>query len=139
MDLKGLSLFSALNRKMNWLGKRQGLLADNIANANTPGHRARDITPLSFAQVMTEQSGTRSKVMTTHPAHVTGAHETRATRTRQGRVYDVKSMETKRDGNSVVLEQEQAKLAETQMEYTATVNIYRKHVAMLRTALGRSG
>lgn len=138
MDLKGLSLFSALKTKMDWLGQRQGLLADNVANANTPGYRARDIKPVQFAEVLNSQTGTRVQVATTHPRHVTGAHATGGV-SGGGEVYNTRSMETKRDGNSVVLERELANLADVQMEYTATVNLYRKHVAMLRTALGRSG
>ena len=42
-------------------------------------------------------------------------------------------------GNAVVLEEELMKAAETAADYQLTTNLYRKHVAMIRTALGKSG
>ncbi|MBT7747468.1 MAG: flagellar basal-body rod protein FlgB, partial [Alphaproteobacteria bacterium] len=45
--------------------------------------------------------------------------------------------ETSPDGNSVVLEQQLMKVTETKMDYELMTNLYRKHMGMLRTALGR--
>jgi len=42
-------------------------------------------------------------------------------------------------GNAVDLEGELRKVSETSMDYQAMVNLYRKHVSMLRTAIGRNG
>ena len=40
-------------------------------------------------------------------------------------------------GNSVVLEEEMLKIADTQMDHNMTANLYRKQIGMIKTALGR--
>lgn len=134
MDLKGLTLFSTLHKKMGWLTDRQRLIAENLANANTPGYRARDLKEIRFSEVLTRQSGARAQMVRTHPGHLKPPSFAAG-----GEVYEVRTMETKRNGNAVALDQELAKVAEVQMDYTAMVNLYRKHVSMIRTALGRGG
>ncbi|RMF10184.1 MAG: flagellar basal body rod protein FlgB [Alphaproteobacteria bacterium] len=134
MDLNGLKLFSALQRKMGWLTHRQRLVAENLANANTPNYRPRDLKTLRFADALTRSSSASAKLAITHPNHMKAP-----TQSVIGGEYEVRSIETKRNGNAVALDQELAKLAQVQMDYTAMVNLYRKHVAMIRTALGRSG
>jgi len=43
MDISQIPLFAMLSRRMVWLGKRQEILAQNIANADTPGYRRFDL------------------------------------------------------------------------------------------------
>lgn len=40
-------LFDLVSRHMTWLSERQSVIASNIANADTPGYRAREIAPFS--------------------------------------------------------------------------------------------
>ena len=54
MDLFQLKLFQRMSERMGWLGARQEVLAQNIANADTPGYRARDIE--DFGTVVEEGS-----------------------------------------------------------------------------------
>ena len=39
-------------KRLSWLGERQQVLANNVANADTPGYRARDLKALSFKKVL---------------------------------------------------------------------------------------
>jgi len=48
MDLNEIPLFRALGQRMSWLTRRQEVLAQNIANADTPGYVPRDLDPLDF-------------------------------------------------------------------------------------------
>jgi flagellar basal-body rod protein FlgB len=57
-------LFSATSQLANWLSVRQSAVAENIANANTPGYRAADIP--AFAEVMDE---TRLRLAASQPGH----------------------------------------------------------------------
>jgi flagellar basal-body rod protein FlgB len=41
--LRDLPFFSALRTQMQWHSARQSVLAENIANADTPGYAARDL------------------------------------------------------------------------------------------------
>ncbi|HTM77292.1 MAG TPA: hypothetical protein VL133_06655 [Devosia sp.] len=43
MGLLDMPVFTALTDKMKWHQARQGLLAENVANAVTPGYRGRDL------------------------------------------------------------------------------------------------
>ena len=50
MGIAGLPLFAALTEKMRWHQARQGLLAENVANAETPGFRGRDLKAFNFEE-----------------------------------------------------------------------------------------
>ena len=50
----------------------------------------------------------------------------------------VDGYETAPAGNAVVLDEQMGKLAETQLDYELTTNLYRRQVGMLKTALGSS-
>src|SRR3546814_20875096 len=48
MDLSGMTLFDMARRKMSWLGQRQAVLAQNIANSDPPGYRTKELAALDF-------------------------------------------------------------------------------------------
>lgn len=131
MDLKGLKLFEAFHGKLSWLEQRQKLLSENISNADTPGFRPSDLKSLRFSEVLTRTTAS-AEIARTHPGHMKPPSSMGGSE-----VYEVRSLETKRNGNAVGLEQEMAKLAENQLTHGMVTNLYRKHVSMLRTALGR--
>ena len=43
MDITNLPMFGLIKERMNWVGQRQQVIAQNIANADTPEYRAREI------------------------------------------------------------------------------------------------
>lgn len=135
MKLSEMGLFKMARQQMNWLGERQAILAQNIANANTPSYNARDLKPLDFSRQLEEA---RSVNMTaTSGSHLQGSvirpdHKVEELRARE--VY-----ETNPDGNGVVMEEQLIKVSDTQMRFQLASNIYQKHQSMLRTALGTRG
>jgi len=138
MDLKSISLFSSLSQKMTWLSERQKVLAQNIANANTPGYVPKDLKKVSFkAQLdQTTKSG-NLQMQVSDSRHMSGSSTS-------GGHYEIKEQDANfgistPDGNAVNLEDELIKMSETQMDYAAAVNLYRKHVGMMKTAIGRKG
>jgi flagellar basal-body rod protein FlgB len=50
MDLPGIGLFRMISQQLHWLGQRQEVLSQNVANADTPGYQARDLQPLAFGR-----------------------------------------------------------------------------------------
>ena len=134
MDGK-LNIFEAIGRKMSWLGQRQSVLAENIANADTPDYTPQDMKSGPFARMLA-RSVKPVTTASTHPAHITGTpnNDRPAESDEQRRRY-----ETAPSGNSVILEEQLVKVAETQMDYQLMSNLYRKHLGMIRTALGRGG
>lgn len=135
MDLGKFQIFSMLTRRMAWLGQRQQVLAQNIANANTPGYTPRDLKPLDFRRAMGEADG-RLAMRVTNVAHLSapGAPAPRFVAEKERDVY-----ESTPTGNSVVLEEELMKVSKTVMDYRLMADLYRKHVSMIKTALGRPG
>lgn len=134
MDGK-LNIFEAIGRKMSWLGQRQSVLAGNIANADTPDYAPQDMKSGPFARMLT-RSIERVTPASTDPAHMAGtADKGRQPESEEQR----RRYETAPSGNAVVLEEQLVKVAETQMDYQLMSNLYRKHLGMIRTALGRGG
>lgn len=130
-----MDIFEAIGRKMAWLGQRQSLLARNIANADTPDYRPLDLKEGPFARTL-ERTGRSVRPEGTHPLHLRGAASGAGTakQSEQERTYEVAP-----SGNSVVLEEQMIKVGQTQMDYQMLTNLYRRHMSMIRTALGRNG
>jgi flagellar basal-body rod protein FlgB len=133
MDLNKFALFSGLSKRMAWLNQRTKVIAQNIANADTPNYQSHDLKPLSFKELTTTQDS-RMTLASTRPGHFAQGRK-------QAIVGDQKKnrepYEVTPSGNSVVLEEQMMKLAENQMEYRLVTNLYKKNVGLLRMALGR--
>jgi flagellar basal-body rod protein FlgB len=129
------ALFQLISARMSWLSQRQVVLGQNIANADTPDYRPKDLRAADFARLVDGIAGRPSRLAMaqTARAHLDGAAVARigiAGRA-QATVYEVAP-----DGNAVVLEEQSAKAAETALDFQLTSNLYRKYLGMMRTALG---
>ena len=134
MDLGKSPLFSMITKRLDWLVRRQQVLAHNIANSDTPGFKARDIAPLDFRRLADSESR-RVEVSATDARHLS-LHRRSAG---SGLRAQSGTQETTPSGNTVVLEEQLLKVSETVMDYQLTTNLYRKHMNMIRMALGRNG
>jgi len=132
MAISDLPIFSMLRTRMNWHQERQRLLAENIANADTPGYRPRDLGPLDFGRQVQQASGQLQLALTApgHLATTGGAGGSFAT-DRSGK-YDVKPT-----GNAVNLEDEMMKVAANQMDHQAAISLYARSMGLLKTAIGK--
>ena len=130
-----LNIFAVLSKRMDWLSQRQKVLADNIANADTPNYKPRDLNPSEVHRILRKRSPDVNPKATT-AAHLQGTtlRGGPARVERQG-----KSWETSPSGNAVVIEEQLLKVAETQSDYELMTNLYRKHMAMFRMALRGGG
>ena len=134
MDFSDLPVMQMMSRKMSWLSKRTDLLAENVANVDMPGYNARDLKPVSFRELVHRDQASPDKApRVTNTAHLTGTLPVRA----YADEAQPDAFETSLNGNDVGLEQQLVKLNETQMSYQMTLNLYKKHIGMLQTALGR--
>ena len=48
MELTSLPMFALIRQRMNWLNQRQEVIAQNVANANTPDYPSQDLKPAKF-------------------------------------------------------------------------------------------
>jgi len=130
MPISEIPLFSMLRTRMQWHQERQKVLAENVANADTPNFRTRDLRALDFGSQV--QAAGQVRVASTNPAHITGAAGNSAFATAGNSKYDVKPA-----GNAVNLEEEMMKVASNQMDYQAAVSLYSRSMGLFRTALGK--
>jgi flagellar basal-body rod protein FlgB len=126
------SLLTALTQKMRWHQQRQDLLAENVANADTPGYRGRDLKALDFNAVLGNVSLDPVSTDATDPMHfaVTPSGEDAPDAQLQA------SFEVTPEGNGVTLEDEMMKVTANQMDYQAVTSLYTKSLQLIRTALG---
>ncbi|MDX2224862.1 MAG: flagellar basal body rod protein FlgB [Rhodospirillaceae bacterium] len=135
MDLGALKLFNMAMTKMNWAAQRQKVLAENVANADTPDYKPRDLKKLDFRHMLRDEVSP-VKVARTNAQHLKGTiPEQDQFRSRTL----LKSFEASPDGNEVVLEEQMQKVGDTRSEYNTAVQMMQSHVKMLKMALGRGG
>lgn len=129
MQIGGLSLFQALTEKMRWHQERQGVLAENVANADTPGYVQRDLKAFSFETEL--KSVATLTTSATSPNHISASSG--------GGVFGKGSapFEITPSGNGVTLEDEMMKVSGNDMDYQAVTAIYTRSIRLLKVALGR--
>ena len=131
MDLDKIPLFKAMSQRMTWLNERQSVLAQNVANADTPNYRPSDLKAPSFKELM-GRSNTRLKMATTEGNHLTGIGADAPFRAEPDRKAELSP-----SGNGVKLEDEMLKVSGTATDYQLTTTLYKQHIAMLKTVLGK--
>lgn len=133
MDPGRLSLFRLAEQRLSWLDQRQKVLAQNVANADTPGFAPRDLVP--FARHLDRVGGAGSGVAQarTSAGHMQGSGAVPGAR------IDRAVRETTMDGNRVALDEQLMKVSDTEIHQGLTSSLYRKYLGLFRTALGRSG
>lgn len=134
MDLFGLPILTVLRERMHWLSARQTVLSENVANANSPGYTARDLKPLDFEALLSGGNDSGAAIALTNPAHLRPAAPAG-----DFEAVAAPDSSTSTTGNSVVLEDQMIKVSQTQMDYEAVVNLYKKALGLIRIALGNRG
>lgn len=137
MGFGKIPLFTALRERMNWLAARQRVLSENIANADTPGYRPKDLKPLNFSSFL-QGGDTATATAAPLAMAVTAANDITPVSAQGGFAIQKQSAdaETSPTGNSVVLENQMMKLAKTQIDYAAATKLYAAQVKMINTAIG---
>jgi flagellar basal-body rod protein FlgB len=113
--------------------KRMEVIADNLANSDTPGYKARDI---DFRAAMTNAGGAGGAsapvtLATTNPGHLGTDPTTEANASLKYRVPLAPSL----DGNTVDAQQEQAAFADNTVRYQATLTFLSSRFKSLMTAI----
>ena len=133
MGLMNMPVFTALTDKMRWHQTRQGLLAENVANAETPGFRGRDLAQYDFADREAGFSSATVTTSATQPMHfAVGSSESSAFGAQRMANFEITP-----EGNGVTLEDEMMKVTTNLMDYQAATSLYQKSIKILRTAMGR--
>lgn len=124
MDLNILSLASALAHHAS---ARQQVISENVANADTPGFRARDIKP--FGELV--DTGPAFEAKRTRPQHVAFGSSIDGFEPELSAAFGAETP----NGNSVSLEDQMMRGAQVQQEHGLAIGVYQKSLAILRTVV----
>ena len=131
MDIGQIPLFAALSKRMSWLTARQTVLAENVANANTPGYSAKDLKELDFKSLIGNSPGSGPlRLAADQPGHIAPTVQNNPMPVVV--VTDGKSL----DGNGVSLESEMMKVSTNAADYSVITAIYKQNISMIKAALG---
>ena len=129
MDLASFDLFKGIAAKMAWLTQRQNVIAQNIANVDTPHFQAKDLTPLDFKNTLALKLAP-SRTSALHLAGTQGGGAAKESAER-------KPYEVTPSGNSVSVEEQMQKAASTGIDYQMIATLYQKNIGLIKTALDR--
>ena len=136
-----MTVFSLMKARLQMLGERQKVIAENVANVSTPGYVPSDIDQDSFSATLQRMAGRGAGgpapigMLTTQSGHLApqggaslGIHSAKSP-----------DSETTLDGNAVVVEEQMMKIAETRMDFETMVGLYQKSLGLLRLATRSPG
>ncbi len=114
-----------LQSSLNVLSKRQQASLSNIANVDTPGYKAKEVP---FAVELARATTCHPTLTVTNPLHIRASVPAEA----EVPVVEVAGTAWRNDGNSVDVERELAKLAETSITYSAVAQQMTARLSLLR-------
>ncbi len=120
--MEPLYLLDLASQQERWLTVRQAVVAQNIANANTPGYTGMDVG--DFNEVF---DGTQLKMTATNPAHLgIDPLDPDSAETKESSPWEVTH-----SGNSVSLEQEMLKAGSINRDYSLNTSVVKAFNQML--------
>ncbi len=122
--MSDVAIFDLAEQRLGWLDARQRLVSQNIANADTPAFRPRDMEP--FDKVLAKST---IEPVTTNPLHLVSLSAPLETQeaTPSGRAPD---------GNAVNLEDELVHVGDDETQQGLVDNLWKSYMGMFMTALG---
>lgn len=142
MDQGDLYLYNMMRNKMHYLTERQGVLAKNVANADTPDYKGEDLAKVDFRSLIPAADPTQKSAGSSAPAQITPmlthpGHMRLGTGMGNGfAVEGGNNFERTPKGNEVSLDEQAVRMNENSLDYQATTGLYRKINDMMRSALG---
>lgn len=137
MNLDAIPLISLLRGRLGYVNQRQELLAQNVANADTPGYVAKDLKPFTLDSHRAAAGSPAGVRLTASGAgHIAPPAPRAATGWTPQAAPD---SEATLDGNKVVLEEQMIKMTEARLDYDAAIGFYQKSLSLLRMAARRPG
>lgn len=131
MFVENTPLFGLIRDRLAWLTQRQRVLAENVANADTPNYRPHDLQ--SFSETLRAGSSEADlRLVRTNKHHLDSASispNAQSEEINARRVY-----ETTPSGNGVVLEEQMAKINETAISHRLATQLYRKYLSFAKMA-----
>ena len=129
MDLK-LSVLRLASDLAAHAAARQGVIAENVAHADTPGYKARDVENFAALHETTELA---FQARATRPGHLGFGSDERGFEAREVNAFGAESP----NGNTVALEDQMMRAAEVRQSHELAMGVYQKSMDILRSGLGK--
>jgi len=127
---------NALGIAMNFRMMNQDIIASNIANAETPGYKAKKLDFEKQLRVAMNVDGAHTMKASDGRHFVTANGGIRDVR---GNIYFDPRIDIKNDLNSVDVDAQMAALSENQYLYNAAAQIISKKLALMKYAINEGG
>ncbi|MEO0636887.1 MAG: flagellar basal body rod protein FlgB [Pseudomonadota bacterium] len=131
MDIGNIGMIGQIKGRMKWHHARQNVLAQNVANVDTPGYRGRDFKPHSADSPLDRQLG--MKPVRTNSGHL----QISGTFLDGPRAAKASGYETTPYKNSVTAEQEMLKVTQNQLDYQIATTVYQRNIGLIKMAVRR--
>jgi len=118
--LKGINILSLTSSMASHAAQRHAVIAENIANSDTPEYKAKDLKPFAEVYKSTEFNG-----------QTLAQAEFKLIETNMGDAHSP-------NGNSVSLEDQMMRSAQTQNDHAMALMLYKKTLTMMKTAVGKN-
>ncbi len=128
--MQPIQLFNLASRQAEWLAVRQEVVAGNIANANTPQFKARDVTP--FEAVLDKAFIPMAR---TNPAHFASNDLSEDVEVKDSELN--KEIGVQESGNTVSLSQELSKTGEIKRQYELSAGLVKSFHSMMLLTIKR--
>jgi flagellar basal-body rod protein FlgB len=128
-EINDAAMLNALRRQMTLTAARQVVAASNLANVNTPGYKAKEVT--SFGETLDQQLSGAGRLVTTSLRHLTGAPA-------DPNVAETTGLPERRDGNNVQLDQELLAMTRASGDFAAAQTALAAKFRLIRYALTES-
>jgi flagellar basal-body rod protein FlgB len=130
-DISDRSIMAALGRQLTMAVAKQTVTVGNLANLNTPGYKTQSV---SFDSMLDEQVKGGPAMAVTPPGHLAGV----ASAASGGQVEEVKGLDTRRDGNNVVLDRELLNLSRASGDFSKAQIALAAKFRLVRYAIAES-
>lgn len=138
MTLDDIPLFSMLKGRLSYLNQRQQIIAQNVANSDTPGFTPHDLKPFKIQSGDGPTPPMALAPVQTNAMHLAGTAPTRTTDSRF-QPQESPDSETSLNGNKVVLEDEMMKMQDARLNYDTALGLYEKSLNMIQLAIKAPG
>lgn len=132
-------VLTLLRESLGFHSQRQSVLADNIANADTPNFVPRDIEEAQFHRALQNElrgsasTATSVAMAANRPGHITPAGGD-GTSSRSYRAVSAPDSETTVNGNAVSLEEQMVRAQDNRIRYETALGLYEKSLGLIRMA-----
>jgi flagellar basal-body rod protein FlgB len=134
MDYSQIKLMQMMEVKMGYLAEKQDVLSQNVVNVDTPGYKPKQLKELDFERMALAEARRLKLKASSGGKSLEGVKQSQDFRTQvQRKTYETTPVE-----NAVSLEEQMAKVAQNQLEYTTVTNLYSKTSGMFKIAIGNN-